>query len=90
MLPIIEVPETVRSGMPNYRDVFCRVSSARSLALRRVFAFQKPANARSVGSSASENRFVTSQTRLVLAPTLSSKPYLRQNSKARSIPSVLC
>ncbi len=24
MLPIIEVPETVRSGMSNYRDVFCR------------------------------------------------------------------
>ena len=24
MLPIIEVPETIRSGMMNYRDVFCR------------------------------------------------------------------
>ena len=24
MLPIVEVPETIRNGMLNYRDVFCR------------------------------------------------------------------
>ena len=24
MLPIIEIPETIRKGMSNYRDVFCR------------------------------------------------------------------
>ena len=24
MLPIVQVPETVRNGMRNYRDVFCR------------------------------------------------------------------
>ena len=24
MLPIIEVPQTIASGMTNYRDVFCR------------------------------------------------------------------
>ena len=24
MLPIVEVPETIRNGMQNYRDVFCR------------------------------------------------------------------
>ena len=24
MIPIIEVPETIRDGMMNYRNVFCR------------------------------------------------------------------